>query len=276
VSDRDSELFGTGRLQLFADSAGWKTRGLIRLEGGYYAFFGERFRVSGGAVQFDAGSFAPRVALLADHDNGRELGAALQETTTAPERFPPLEYFVLGPASTAKGELLHWSLFRERLDQLAESMMYGAEPEPVTGWRLSRVWRADDPARFINHRAAAQAAPLLWSYIANESYSIMPLSRVWLQAGNVVVGNSWPTRLVVGSVIGLGASTGQGLDLMLSQPLDGGVLPGLRLSRRLGVHGTVELFSEPRFSAAPFPGSRGVDFLVRRKTGIGARWRWER
>lgn len=275
VEGADSELFGAGRIRVSADSAGWHTRGFLALEGGHYAFFGQRFDISGGAVHFDGEALAPRIALLAEHEAGGELGGGLQETTTSPARFPPLTYFLSGPAASARGRLLHPSLVPERSEQLAEQLMYGLRPNPVTGWWQSRRWLADRPGAPLNHRSLAQAAPLLWSYFANEGYGLVPLTRGWLSAGNLEVGSAWPTRLVVGPVLGLGAAPGRHLELMVTQPLVGGVLPGVRLRRRLGAGGAVELFSEPRFGPGALRDVLGPGFTVRRKMGVGARWRWE-
>lgn len=275
VEGADSELFGAGRIRVSADTTGWHTRGLLALEGGHYAFFGQRFDISGGAVHFDGEALAPRIALLAEHEAGGELGGGLQETTTSPARFPPFTYFLSGPAASARGGLLHPSLVPERSEQLAEQLMYGLRPNPVTGWWQSRRWLADRPGAPLNHRALAQAAPLLWSYFANEGYRLVPLTRGWLSAGNLEVGSAWPTRLVVGPVLGLGAAPGRHLELVLTQPLVGGVLPGVRLRRRLGPGGAVELFSESRFGPGAMEDVLGPGYTVRRKTGAGARWRWE-
>jgi hypothetical protein len=274
VSD-DSELFGRGRILVTADSAGWKTRGTLGLEGGHYAFFGKRFDLAGGAVHFDGAGFAPRIALLAEYRGGGGLSAGLQETTLAFANFPPFEYFLLGPSSSARGRILHSSLFPERPEQLADQLMYGLEPDPVTGWRSGRRWLHDRPGSPLNHRAAAQAAPLLWSYIANEGYRFVPLTRGWLRADNLEVGDLWPTRLVVGPVIGVGAAPGHRLELLMTQPLVGGAAPGIRLHRDLGRGGALDLFSETRFDPAPAEGAREPAFTTRRKTGVGVRWRWE-
>jgi hypothetical protein len=275
VRSADSELFGGGRIRLRADSAGWRTGGGLALEGGHYAFFGQRFDISGGVVQFDGEALAPRIALLAEHDGGGELSDGLQETTTSTARFPPFTYFLLGPAASARGRLLHPSVVPERAGQLAEDLMYGLEPDPVTGWTSQRRWLPDRPGAPLNHRVLAQAAPLLWSYLANEGYHVVPLTRGWLRAGNLEVGSAWPTRLVVGPVIGAGVAPGRRLELLVTQPLVGGVVPGVRLRRRFGSGGAVELFSESRFGPALMGDVLGRGFTVRRKTGVGARWRVE-
>jgi hypothetical protein len=275
VASADSEIFGSGRIRVVADSAGWRTRGILELEGGHYAFFGKRFDIRGGAVHFDGDGFAPRIALLAEHEAGGGLSAGLQETTTSPARFPPFDYFLLGAAASARGRILHPALVPERAEQLAEQLMYGLKPDPVTGWQSGRRWLPDRPGGPLNRRAAAQAVPLLWSYIADEGYRFVPLTRGWLRADNLEVGGAWSTRLVVGPVIGAGAAPGWGFELLVTEPLAGGVVPGLRLRRQLGTGGALDLFSESRFDPAAVEGPREPGFTVRRKTGVGLRWRWE-
>jgi hypothetical protein len=275
VVSSDSEIFGSGRIRVFADSAGWRTRGVLALEGGHYAFFGKRFDIAGGAVQFDGAGFAPRIGLLAEYARGGGLSAGLQETTTASARFPAFTYSLMGAAATARGRILHPSLLPERAEQLAEQLMYGLEPDPVTGWRSIRRWLPDRPGLPLNHRTTAQAAPLLWSYLANEGYHFVPLTRGWLQADNLEVGSAWAGRLVVGPVLGLGAAPGRSLEFLVTQPLVGSVVPGLRLRRYLGDGGALDLFSESRFDPAAVEGAREAGFRVRRKTGAGLRWRWE-
>lgn len=273
VSD-DSELFGSGRIRVVVDSAGWRSDGVLRVEGGRYAFFGERFRIIGGAVRFDGTGLAPRLGLIAEHEGNARLGGGLQGTTTVPSRFPAFTYFLHGEAATARGRLLQNALVPSRSEALAERLIYGLAPDLVTGWGNRRRWLADRPGRPLNHRAAAQGAPLIWSYIANEGYRLAPMTRGWLLADNVVVGDGWGGGLVVGPVIGVGGAPGWGVEGVIAQPLVSGAAPGIRVERRLGDGGALGIFSKPRFDPAPMiDGERG--YSIRRKTGVGLRWRWE-
>jgi len=275
VVDEDSDLRGRGTMRIIAREEGWAARGVLRVEEGFYAFFGERFRVYGGAVRFQEDGFDPFVAILAEHEDGRVRARGYQETTTEPERFPPIEFLAYGEPATIREEVRRWSLLPATQPQLAELLIYGLEPQPVTGWRYPRFWRADDPADLFGERTDAQAAPLLWSYLADEAYDYLPIERVWLRAGDVVVGSRYPAFVVVGPVIGGGVTLSRDFEVFASQPLDGGVAPGLRARWRFRRGGAVEAFTEARFWAAPIEGKGHPGFFTRRKNGVGVRWRWE-
>lgn len=275
VIDEDSELYGAGRLRVFATDEGWETRGVLRIRGGFYAFFGKRFRVVGGAVRFEEDGFEPRIGLRAELEQERLLGGSLQQTSTAAERFPPLEFFAFGPPDEAREELYRWSLLPETQAQLGALLIYGDVPQPVTGWRNPRFWRDDEPSGLFGRRAQAQAVPLFWSWAADELYDIVPLNRGWILTGEVVVGSRWPARLVVGPVVGVGAAIGSDVEATVSRTFAGGVAPGFRVLWRLGPGGGVEVFSTPRFYASAIQGDVDPGFFTRRKNGVGVRWRWD-
>ncbi|HEX7048660.1 MAG TPA: translocation/assembly module TamB domain-containing protein, partial [Longimicrobiales bacterium] len=274
VVDEDSDLFGAGRLHVRLREEGPDTRGVIRLLGGFYALFGERFRVTGGAARFEGDGLLPHIALIAEHENGRTLGEGRIETATAPDRFPPLELFSYGPAGQAREQLRRWSLLPETQEQLAELLLFGNEPQPVTGWRYPRLWRADSPADRFDVRAETQATSLLWSYIADQAYDYVPLSRGRLWTGHIEVGSRYPARIVIGPLIAAGVTLGRDIELLAAQPLIGGEFPGLRV--RWTLRGTtLQAFTIPRFYAAAQAGAGHPGFSVRRKTGLGVLWQWE-
>lgn len=276
VIDEDSDLYGAGEMLVLLGPEGPKARGVLEVQGGFYAFFGERFRVAGGAVRFVEDSFDPHVAIVAVHETGRPDGAGENSVWSAAERFPPLEFLAFGPAGTVREEVRRLSLFPDSQEELGELLIYDLEPEPVTGWRADPIWRSEDPSAFFNERAESQGIPLLWSYIADEAYDYIPIAWGWLQAGMVVVGPKWPAEIIVGPAIVWGVVLNDDIEVTILQPLDGGVLPGVRARwRRWRWGGELEIFSVPRFYADPAGGEGAPGFHTRRKTGVGVFWERE-
>ncbi len=273
VIDEDSELYGRGDVAVITTDEDIAAEGMVEIQGGFYAFFGNRFKVRGGTALFEGG-IEPRIALKAEHEEDWAIGSG--RIATAERRFPPLEFFAIGPAGRPRETLRRWSLIPELPEDLGELLIFGIEPQPVRGWRRDPVWRPSDRAELMDERAETQSATLLWSYIADEAYDYIPLERGWLQAGTIRVGPGYPARVVVGPIIGAGAIL-NGFEVFVSQALDGHLLPGVRVRVRgyapLGAQ--LEAFSVPRFYVdAPF-GDGEDGFFVRRKTGIGFFWEWE-
>ncbi|MFW6079207.1 MAG: translocation/assembly module TamB domain-containing protein, partial [Gemmatimonadota bacterium] len=281
VIDEDSELFGAGAVRFVVERDGVSAEGTIRVRGGFYAFFGERFEVAGGVLDFPDDGRESRVGLIAVHEAPTELGGGRGAPGGVVERFPPLEFFAHGPVSRPAEELRRPSLFPESREELAELLLYGLPPVPVTGWRQPVVWRATELQEVVGERAEAQAVPLFWSYVADEAYDILPLASGRIEVGTVRVGPRYPAELAIGAVIGVAATPRPGLELIVSQPLAGTTAPGLRarldVTERLGLRGRgfVEAFVAPRYFADPIGGEAFPGFVIDRRVGVGAGWAWE-
>jgi len=277
VIDEDSELYGRGRLLVVSDEAGARARGVLRVLGGFYAFFGERFEVVGGSVRFMEDGFRPRISLKAEHLEEWQVGSGEIAAPDAASRFPPLEFFAIGPAERPTEILHRWSLLPETQEQLAALLIYDLPPQPVTGWRRDPVWRPSSPAELTGERTESQAAPIFWSYVADVAYDFVPLDRGWIAVGTIRVGSVYPARIVVGPMLGVGAVVGRELDVFVTQALDGTFVPGVRVrARRFAPWGArLEVFSVPRFYADTPMGEGHPGFFVRRKTGLGLLWERE-
>ncbi|HEX7120187.1 MAG TPA: translocation/assembly module TamB domain-containing protein [Longimicrobiales bacterium] len=275
VIDEDSDLFGEGEVLVVTGAEDIEARGTVEILGGFYAFFGERFEVVGGAAEFE-GDVQPRIAIKAEHEEDWAIGAGRIATATAVRQFPPLEFLAIGPAGRPNERLTRWSLLPETQEELASLLIFDIGPQPVEGWRRDPVWRPSDAGDVFDERARTQSATLLWSYIADEAYDYLPLSRGWLQAGTIQTGPEYPARVVVGPVFGAGAIL-DGFEVFVTQALDGDFIPGVRVrANGFAPFGAqLEAFSVPRFYVDAPGGEGAPGFFVRRKTGIGLFWEWE-
>lgn len=270
VIDEDSELYGTGRVIITADSTGFNASGLYHIEGGTYAQYGEVLRVVGGVFQFTGSGFDPRVTLRSElvYDD-QPLTTGMGGWINALESFSPLESFAIGSTIAVSEEARRLSLLPESKSQLARLLLWGVEPEVITGLRTSPLWAPDDGGDFAGERAETQSVALLWAYLGNEFYDFVPPSHGHLDAGVVTIGSEYPARMVVGPTIG-GVMLRGRVEARVAQPVVAGAMPGLRLRYRLGAWQLVG-FAEPWFRVAVAEGG-GQGFLVRRRAGIGVRW----
>lgn len=275
VIDEDSELFGTGDVVILTGEEDFEAHGVVEIQGGFYAFFGNRFTVRGGSATFE-GDVEPFITLKAEYEDDWVIGSGRIPTATAAQRFPPLEFFAFGPAARPNETLSRLSLLPESEEELGELLIFGIEPQPVRGWRRAVVWRPSDPAELTDERAETQEATLLWSYIADEAYDYLPLELGWLQAGTILIEPTYPAPIVVGPMLGAGAILGR-FEVFVTQALDGDLIPGVRVRvRNLAPLGAkLEAFSIPRFYADTPLGGDDDGFFVRRKTGVGLFWEWE-
>jgi hypothetical protein len=267
--DEDSELFGTGDILVTADSLGLHATGAIKFQGGYYTNYGERLRVFGGGFRLsNAGE--TMIAVRSEHERerfaGRNFGAA-----AALDWYPGLEILAHGVMSNASEQIRRLSLMRESQSELAALLIYDEMPEPVTGFRNRRFWLADEPSDLIGEQAEAQGGALLWSYIADELYDYLPLSRAGLRGGTVIIGSRFPGRIVQGPLFRARATIAAGLELHGSWASEGSALPGVRAQFQRG-HFSLVAFSEPKFFAATSASGGQPGYFHRRRTGIGIRF----
>jgi hypothetical protein len=267
--DEDSEMFGTGRIDVTADSTGIHASGLYAIEGGYYVQYREEMRVAGGVFSFSGHSFEPRVTVRSVHVAKEPLGTGLGTGLRPMDHFPPIESFAIGMPPVVSEEARRLSLLPESKTELGATLLYGVDPEVVTGERGTPFWRPDDGEGLVGQRAKTQSTSLLWGYFANELYDFLPPSRAHLTGGVISVGSEYPGRMIAGPYIGGAIQAGR-FQATLTQPITGDAAPGLRLRYRLGAW-HVAVFDEPLFrSAVTEGGSRG--FSVTRRTGLGLRW----
>ena len=271
--DEDSELFGVGDVLLTADSLGLHTTGGIKFEGGFYTNYGERFRVFGGGFRLsNAGE--TMIAVRSEHERDR-LGGRNFGTSSPLDWYPGLEILAHGIMTSASEQIRRLSLLRESQTELAALLIYDEMPEPVTGFRNRRFWLADEPSDLIGEQTEAQGGALLWSYIADELYDYLPLSRAGLRGGTVTIGSRFPGRIVQGPLFRARATIGGGLELHGSWATEGSSSPGVRAQFQRG-HFYLMAFSEPKFFAAISAGGGQPGYFHRRRTGVGIRFDNER
>lgn len=267
IVDEDSEMGLTGRIRLSTDSAGVTAEGIYRIRSGFYANYGEFFEVVGGAFQFAPALEGPRVGLRSVHEIRAPLGSGLGEGSREMDGVPPLEFLGLGTASAQSQEARRLSLLPESLTQLGELLLYGVDPEPVIGYRAMPVWLPDHGGDVVDERSAAQSVALLWSYISNEAYDVVPIRIADFASGVVSVGSPYPSRIIAGPLMRAFARAG-GFEVAVVQPVIGGAAPGARLAyTRDGA--TVSIFDEPRFRSVI------AGYAIVRRRGVGLRWRLE-
>jgi hypothetical protein len=228
IVDEDSEMFGTGRLVITADTSGTKADGIYRIEGGQYNNFGERFDVVGGSFFFDGSSMAPHVSLRAEHGSEAPLGTTLGSAGQIMDYMPPLEFFAIGGLVQFTEEVRRLSLVPERQTELGALLIYGEQVQPVTGFRNNRLWQLDDGSDVLGERGESQMIPLLWAYTADEGYDYIPLNKGYLRAGNYAVGPRYPGRTIVGGTISGGLRL-KPFEVDVTHAMEGDALPGLRV-----------------------------------------------
>jgi hypothetical protein len=271
--DEDSELYGAGGVLVTADSLGLHATGAIKFQGGFYTNYGERFRVFGGGYRLsNAGETL--IAVRSEHERdrlgGRNFGAA------APlDWYPGLEILAHGVMVRASEQIRRLSVLRESQTELAALLIYDEMPEPVTGFRNRRFWLADEQSDLIGEQTEAQGGALLWSYVADELYDYLPLSRAGLRGGIVTIGSRFPGLTVQGPLFRARATIGGGLELHGSWASEGSSSPGVRAQFQRGQFSLVA-FSEPKFFAATSTGTGHPGYFHRRRTGIGIRFDNER
>ncbi len=267
--DEDSKLYGTGEVLVSADSSGVHALGGVKFLGGFYANYGERFIVQGGGFRL-SNTGATLLAMRSDNDRDK-LGARNYGSGSPLDWYPGLEIFAHGTTATAEEQARRLSKLPESQTELAALLIYGSTPEPIAGLGTRRFWLPDEPSDLIGERAESQGGPLLWSYIADELYDYLPLTRTGLQGGTVTIGSRFPGRLVQGPLFRLNATVADDLQLFGSWASEGSALPGVRARLRRGEFSLVA-FSEPKFFAASPAGEAQPGYFHRRRTGIGLRF----
>lgn len=278
VVDEDSDLGSEGVLRLVVDSAGARADGTVSIREGFYAYYGDRFELVGGALRISDDDV--RLAMLGT--------LRLTDRPLTTRRGGEPGWLELMPATeilgyTAPGTVLE--LLRRRTPlpatqtALAGRLLFGVPVQPVQGERTALYWRAAEPDDVVGHRSAVQGSGLTWSYVADELYDYVPLRAAYLRAGIVRTASPHPGWLMVGSSLEATLLLTDRLELMT------GLFPGLGASpaaaarwvfreERLGAdRGSVEVFSEPRFRAAPM--HEGPGYTDRRRHGLRLRWNRE-
>jgi hypothetical protein len=240
---------------------------MFRIRGGFYANYGEFFDVVGGAFQFSQELDGPRVGLRSVHTIRSPLGTGLGEGARVMDGVPPLEFLGLGSASAQSQEVRRLSSLPESLTRLGELLLYRVEPEPVTGYRATPVWLPDDGGDVVDERSAAQSIALLWSYVSNEAYDVVPIRVADFASGVISVGSPYPSRIIAGPILRAFARA-NGFEIAVVQPVVGSAAPGGRLTWTMG-GGTLSVFDEPLFRSAI------AGYAIVRRRGIGLRWRLE-
>lgn len=271
IIDEDSEMRGRGTIAVTADSAGVHADGVYRIHEGFYANFGERFRVVGGAFVFSGTGVEPRVTLRAEHDDDEPLVSGIEPKLHAFEWQPPLEFFAIGTPSVVSETLRRAALLPESQTELASYLLTQSPTQPITGWRASPFWPANDGGGVAGARASAQSLPLLWAYIADEGYDYLPLSVGYLRAGTVEIGSEYPAPIVVGPLLRAAGRAGR-WQALLSQPLAGWPAPGVRLRYDTAEGLELFVFNEPRYRPSRFVAGGLRPWELRRRSGIGFRW----
>jgi hypothetical protein len=267
IIDEDSDMYGTGTIALTYDSAGARARGVYRILGGEYNNFGERFSVIGGAFHFGGDGLEPAASLRAEHDIDAPLGAYLGSSTRVSlEKYPLIEVFAQGSGAAARQEVRWPALMPYSQTEIGALLLYGVEPEPVTGLRNRPFWLDDEGADMVSKRAEAQNIAVLWGYVADEAYDYIPIGRAYLRAGIVAVNPESPARMFVSPLM-RGTLRFGNLEALASIVPQGGTYPGLRLRYRLG-DALLLAFTEPHYRGAI------SGYAYRRRTGIGLRWEW--
>ncbi|MEX2284350.1 MAG: hypothetical protein WEE89_17815 [Gemmatimonadota bacterium] len=271
--DEDSELYGTGVMLVNADSFGVHATGDVKFLGGFYTNYGERFRVMGGGFRLSNTGEA-MIAMRSEHE--RDLFGGRNQGSASPlEWYPGLEILAHGTTSTASEQARRLSPWRESQTELAALLIYDHVPDPFIGLRNRRFWLPDEKSDLIGERAESQGGPLLWSYIADELYDYLPLSRASLRGGIVTIGSRFPGRIVQGPLFRMSATVSDNLQLFGNWASEGSAWPGVRAELRRGSFSLVA-FHEPKFFAAPASGWELPGYFHRRRTGIGLRFESER
>jgi hypothetical protein len=270
--DEDSELYGRGEVRVRADSTGITAAGDVRFLGGHYNNFGERFRVRGGGFVLTENE-DPRIALRAEHEldklGGRDFG-----NSSPLAWYPGLELLTVGTTKTAVEQLRRLTPLPQAQTELAATLIYDQPFDPITGWYNPQFWLPDKPSDFVGKRTEQQGGDLLWSYVADEAYDYLPLSRAALFAGTVTIGSRFPGRIVQGPLFQTRITINRKLDLVTSLATEGSAYPGLRARWYQGPLSFVA-FHEPRFFAAIPSGDFSHGYFFRRRTGFGLRWERE-
>ncbi len=271
IWDEDSSTGADGTLRLMADSAGPKVAGILDVDRGFYEFYGKRFQVVGGAFAFEGPGVFPHITLLADYWQPPEMGTPA-DRVIAGRSYPEYQFLARGSGDEERRRVRRPSIMEETQIERSGLLLYGHEPDAVTGWTQHRFFRPTSPKGALGQRGELQMADLIWSYIADEGYDYIPIDGGVLRSGWITVGSAYPGPQVVGALLRGSVRTGLGW-LLLSQPLDGGVA-GIRLRHTVGEAGEIDLFDEPTFLAAAAAGEDRPGFRILRRRGVRLRWIW--
>lgn len=275
IIDEDSDLGTEGQVRVVIDSAGMRTEGIAAIRGGFYAYYGDRFHLVGGAFRLEGGGY--RMAMLGDlRLSDRPLTSRRGGVPGWLERMPPTG--ILG--YSAPGIVLELIRRRTALPatqtELASRLLFGTPAQPVDGAGNALFWRAAEADDLMAHRSAIQGTALALSYLSDELYDYIPIGRAYLRSGVVRTGSPHPGLLMVGSTLEATVLLSQQLELVGAVFPRTGAAPGaalrwvLRRERLAPTRASIELFTEPRFHAAPF--TRGNGFSASHRQGLRVRW----
>ena len=278
IIDEDSDLGVRGAVRLVVDDHGATALGDAAIVDGFYAYYGELFRMTGGAFAVDDGT--TRLAMSGIlRDDYRPLGLGQGGAGGFDRRDPPIGIFGFSTPATVLEQLRRATPLPATQAELASLLLFDVPIQPVDAWHHELVWRGADPNELIGHRSAIQGAGLAWSYVADELYDYVPLERGYLRAGTLRTGSRYPGWIMLGTQLEAGANAGDRYTARASYVVSADAAPGVGLRYAFRSRATepadrhVELFNEPRFAATL--GTRRDELDVRRRTGVRVRWRWD-
>ncbi|HEX6588250.1 MAG TPA: translocation/assembly module TamB domain-containing protein [Longimicrobiales bacterium] len=278
IIDEDSDLGVRGAVRLIVDERGATALGDAAIVDGFYAYYGELFRMTGGAFAVDDGT--TRLAMSGIlRDDYRPLGLGQGGAGGFDRRDPPIGIFGFSTPATVLEQLRRATPLPATQAELASLLLFDVPVQPVDAWHHELVWRAADPTELIGHRSAIQGAGLAWSYVADELYDYVPLERGYLRAGTLRTGSRYPGWIMLGTQLEAGANAGDHTTARATYIVSADAAPGVGLRYAFRSRATdpadrhVELFNEPRFAATL--GTRRDELDVRRRTGVRVRWRWD-
>lgn len=280
IIDEDSDLGVSGGVRLVVDERGTTAVGDAAIVDGFYAYYGELFRLSGGAFAVDHGTTKLAMAGIL-RDDYRPLGLGQGGASGFDRRDPPIGIFGYSTPATVLELLQRNAPFPATQPELASLLLFDVPLQAVDEWDHELMWRGDEPADLVGHRSAIQGAGLAWSYVADELYDYVPIDRGYLRAGTLRTGSRYPGWIMLGTQLEAGVHFGRGYTARATHVVGADAAPGVGLRYALRAEATapadrhVELFNEPRFSTTLGTAGRREDVEARRRTGVRVRWRWD-
>lgn len=280
IIDEDSDLGVSGAVRVVIDERGTAANGDAAIVDGFYAYYGEVFRMVGGTFALNDG--ATQLAMSGVlRDDYRPLGLGQGGGSGFDRRDPPIGIFGYSTPATVLELLRRNSPLPATQPELASLLLFDVPLQPVDAWDHELTWRGDEPADLIGHRSAIQGAGLAWSYAADELYDYVPIDRGYLRAGTLRVGSRYPGWIMLGTQLEAGLNLRRRLTMRATHVVGADAGPGVGLRYALREEATapadrhLEIFNEPRFAASLGTAGRREDVDVRRRTGVRARWRWD-
>jgi len=275
VVDEDSDLGTDGVIRVTLGEQGLDAEGVAEIRDGFYAYYGHRFDLDGGALAIrDA---EPRLAMIGSlRTADRPLASGVGGLTGIDQRMPPTTILGYSTPATVYELLRRETPLPATQAQLGSWLLFGTPVTPSEAWSEDIFWRSDEPEDFVGHRSGVQGSGLLWAYLADELYDWVPLENGYFRAGTVVTGSPYPGPLMVGSLLQATAVLDRRWELSASHIVGAGAAPGVAIryvlrSGRLDPPARhIEIFAEPR--VLPTARTRADGFDTRSRWGLRLRW----